>query len=135
MKIQCHILTALLLALPATLRAAEPRPDQSAAMRRHLPGAIESSLDAIPLGNGLCGGLLWGKGTNVYLSLDRGDLWDLRPHPSYTNTDCTYQTVVEMAQAKRTAELNQQYAKANVFPTKPVRRRRVSGRSRIHAGW
>jgi hypothetical protein len=52
---------ALLLALPATLHAAESRPDQSSAMRLHLPGAIESSLDAIPLGNGLCGGLLWGN--------------------------------------------------------------------------
>jgi alpha-L-fucosidase 2 len=88
------------------------------AMRLHLPGAIESSLDAIPLGNGLCGGLLWGKGTTVNLSLDRGDLWDLRPHPSYTNPDFTYRTVVELAQAKRTAELNKQYAKVNVFPTK-----------------
>ncbi|MCX7048634.1 MAG: hypothetical protein NTX50_24500, partial [Candidatus Sumerlaeota bacterium] len=116
-----HTLTcllALLLALPAALHAAEPRPDQSLAMQLHLPGAIESSLDAIPLGNGLCGGLLWGKGANVNLSLDRGDLWDLRPHPSYTNPDFTYKTVVEMAHAKRTAELNEQYAKANVFPTK-----------------
>lgn len=116
-----HTLTrllALLLGLSATLHAAESRPDQSLAMRLHLPGAIESSLDAIPLGNGLCGGLLWGKGTNVCLSLDRGDLWDLRPHPSYTNPDFIYKTVVEMAQAKRTAELNKQYAKANVFPTK-----------------
>lgn len=87
-------------------------------MRLDMPGAIESSLDAIPLGNGLSGGLLWGKGGTVNLSLDRGDLWDLRPHPSYTNPDFTYQTVVEMAQGKRTAELNKQYAKANLFPTK-----------------
>ena len=65
---------------------------QSAAMRLHLAGAIESSQDAIPLGNGLAGGLLWGKGTTVNLSLDRGDWWDLRPHPSYTNPDFTYKT-------------------------------------------
>ena len=116
-----HILTrllVLLLVLPVTLHAAELQPDQSLAMRLHLPGAIESSLDAIPLGNGLCGGLLWGKGTNVFLSLDRGDLWDLRPHPSYTNADFNYPTVVEMAQAKRTAELNQQFARVSLFPTK-----------------
>jgi alpha-L-fucosidase 2 len=116
-----HTLTCLLalaLAQPAALHAAEPRPEQSSAMRLHLPGAIETSLDAIPLGNGLSGGLLWGKGTTVNLSLDRGDLWDLRPHPSYTNTDFSYQTVVEMAQAKRTDELNKKYAKSNKFPTK-----------------
>jgi alpha-L-fucosidase 2 len=83
-----------------------------------LPGEIATSLDAIPLGNGLSGGLLWGKGSRVYLSLDRGDLWDLRPHPSYTDPSFTYKTVVEMARAKRTGELNKQYAKPNVFPTK-----------------
>jgi alpha-L-fucosidase 2 len=35
--------------------------------------------DAIPLGNGLTGGLLWGEDNLLRLSLDRGDLWDERP--------------------------------------------------------
>ena len=35
--------------------------------------------DAIPLGNGLTGGLLWGQDNVLRLSLDRGDLWDERP--------------------------------------------------------
>ena len=113
-----RLIAALVLALPPALHAAESRADQSLAMRLHLPGDIESSMDAIPLGNGLYGGLLWGKGTNVLLSLDRGDLWDLRPHPSYTNADFNYRTVVEMAQAKRTAELNKQHAKVSNLPTK-----------------
>ena len=116
------ILTVLLSVSWAALHAAEtptePRPDRSSAMLLDLPGEIATSLDAIPLGNGLSGGLLWGKGTSVYLSLDRGDLWDLRPHPSYTDPSFTYKTVVEMAHAKRTGELNKQYAKPNVFPTK-----------------
>ena len=34
--------------------------------------------EAIPLGNGLTGGLLWGKDNEIRLSLDRGDLWDER---------------------------------------------------------
>lgn len=34
--------------------------------------------DAIPLGNGLTGGLLWGQESLIRLSLDRGDLWDER---------------------------------------------------------
>ncbi len=112
------LLATLLLTQPDTLHAAEPRLNPPSAMRLHLAGPIESSLDAIPLGNGLCGGLLWGQGTHVYLSLDRGDLWDLRPHPGYTNAGFTYQTVVEMAQAGRTAELNRQFAKVSPFPTK-----------------
>ncbi len=106
---------AMVLALTDTLHASEQRPE---AMRLRLPGAIESSMDAIPLGNGLSGGLLWGSGTNVCLSLDRGDLWDLRPHPSYTNPPFTYGTVVQMAQAKRTDELNKRFAVSNKFPTK-----------------
>ena len=35
--------------------------------------------EAVPLGNGLLGGLLWGEGNVLRLSLDRGDLWDERP--------------------------------------------------------
>ncbi len=34
--------------------------------------------EAIPLGNGLTGGLLWGEGGAIHLGLDRGDLWDER---------------------------------------------------------
>jgi alpha-L-fucosidase 2 len=34
--------------------------------------------EAIPLGNGLLGGLLWGENNTIRLSLDRGDLWDER---------------------------------------------------------
>ena len=32
--------------------------------------------EAIPLGNGMLGGLLWGADNTINLSLDRGDLWD-----------------------------------------------------------
>ena len=37
--------------------------------------------EAIPLGNGMLGGLLWGQGNTINLSLDRGDLWDETPAP------------------------------------------------------
>ncbi|WP_316820547.1 glycosyl hydrolase family 95 catalytic domain-containing protein [Pedobacter gandavensis] len=36
--------------------------------------------EALPLGNGLMGGLLWGEKNTLRLSLDRGDLWDERTH-------------------------------------------------------
>ena len=45
-----------------------------------LSAPIKSWDEAIPLGNGLMGGLLWGGDNVVRLSLDRGDLWDERPH-------------------------------------------------------
>ena len=48
-------------------------------MRLDLSAPITSWDEAVPLGNGLLGGLLWGEGTTIRLSLDRGDLWDERP--------------------------------------------------------
>lgn len=35
--------------------------------------------EAIPLGNGMLGALVWQKGDKLRFSLDRADLWDLRP--------------------------------------------------------
>ena len=54
---------------------------QDAAMRMELDGPIDRWDEAIPLGNGLIGGLLWGEGNQIRISLDRGGLWDNRPHP------------------------------------------------------
>ena len=44
-----------------------------------LTAPIASWDEAVPLGNGLLGGLLWGEKNTLRLSLDRGDLWDERP--------------------------------------------------------
>ncbi|BEG98031.1 glycosyl hydrolase family 95 catalytic domain-containing protein [Bacteroides sedimenti] len=35
--------------------------------------------EAIPLGNGIIGALIWQKGDNLRIGIDRADLWDLRP--------------------------------------------------------
>jgi alpha-L-fucosidase 2 len=83
-----------------------------------LQAPIDKWDEAIPLGNGLIGGLLWGDGNEIRLSLDRGDLWDLRAHPSYIDPDFNYQKVIELAQAGKTAQLNKTHARANDFPTK-----------------
>jgi len=62
--------------------------------------------EAIPLGNGLMGGLLWGEKNTIRLSLDRGDLWDER-----TNGEkewwkkYTYQKGVEMIANKKFDEV------------------------------
>jgi alpha-L-fucosidase 2 len=59
----------------ATLPAAPP----DATLNLKLAVPINSWDEAVPLGNGLMGGLLWGGKNLVRLSLDRGDLWDERP--------------------------------------------------------
>ena len=49
--------------------------------------ALPKSWDeGIPLGNGLLGALVWQKGSSLRLSLDRADLWDLRPVKEFDTT-------------------------------------------------
>lgn len=51
----------------------------------------------MPLGNGLCGVLLWGDGQNVKLSLDRGDLWDERIGEAENSPLWNFRTLVDAA--------------------------------------
>lgn len=58
--------------------------------------------EAIPLGNGLMGGLLWGEKNTIRLSLDRGDLWDERTNgePEWWKK-YTYQKGVDLINQKK----------------------------------
>ena len=62
----------------ASAPPAAPYPPASQNLRLAAP--IRRWDEAIPLGNGLTGGLLWGGRDVLRLSLDRGDLWDERTH-------------------------------------------------------
>jgi len=88
------------------------------AFQLNLNAPIDKWDEAIPLGNGLTGGLLWGEDSIINLSLDRGDLWDVRTHPGFTAPGFTYETVKKMALAGLTDSLNKQYARVSDFPTK-----------------
>ena len=55
---------------------AEDKPDPANTFQLTLDAPITTWDEAIPLGNGMLGGLLWGTDNTVNLSLDRGDLWD-----------------------------------------------------------
>lgn len=46
-----------------------------------LTAPIDTWDEALPLGNGLMGALLWGGDGTIRISLDRVDLWDERPAP------------------------------------------------------
>jgi len=59
-------------------------------MNLKLTAPIKTWDEAVPLGNGLLGGLLWGEGGLLRLSLDRGDLWDERPAPCNPLAGFTY---------------------------------------------
>ena len=62
--------------------------------------------EAIPLGNGILGGLLWGEGNLIRLSLDRGDLWDERPAPGDPLSRFTYAQMVKLVGEKKNAEIS-----------------------------
>ena len=70
------------------------------------PSSIERWDEAIPLGNGIMGGLLWGSGTSIRLSLDRGDLWDLRPAPGTERPDFNYENMKKWVAEGRKEKLD-----------------------------
>ncbi|MCK4998577.1 MAG: glycoside hydrolase N-terminal domain-containing protein, partial [Anaerohalosphaera sp.] len=69
--------TVLLFAITATIIFSTPvHADQSDTFELKLAAPIDRWDEAIPLGNGILGGLLWGHDNTINLSLDRGDIWD-----------------------------------------------------------
>lgn len=51
--------------------------------------------EAIPLGNGMMGALVWQKDSMLRISLDRADLWDLRPMENLNFDKFTYSWVYD----------------------------------------
>jgi alpha-L-fucosidase 2 len=72
---------AILLSLVALAAVAQAAQDgwPPASLNPRLAAPITTWDEAVPLGNGLMGALLWGEKNVIRLSLDRGDLWDERP--------------------------------------------------------
>ena len=99
----------LLLALTASLNITFAQKNATVQLpdARHdliLQAPVKTWDEALPLGNGLMGGLLWGENNTIRLSLDRGDLWDER---SYNGKewwkDHTYAKGAELVAQKNTA--------------------------------
>ncbi len=113
----------LLLLLPLGISAAQDPPATSPDERNAAPVSptggemgpapelllLEAPIarwdEAIPLGNGLLGALLWGSGSTLNLSLDRGDLWDERLPELYHESDWNYATIRRLVAAGDAAEL------------------------------
>ena len=63
--------------------------------------------EAVPLGNGQCGALIWGEPGHLRFSLDRGDIWDTTPDPSVFSEEFTYQNMVRLAEEKNELPTNE----------------------------
>ncbi|MGC4013566.1 MAG: hypothetical protein QM755_03455 [Luteolibacter sp.] len=94
----CGLAVAALVApvqADETVTSAERRDDILGPDSLTLPAPVDQWDNAIPLGNGATGGLLWGAGNKLNLSLDRGDLWDERAPDEVRDPKFTYKTLLE----------------------------------------
>ena len=66
-----------------------------------LTAPIKTWDEGAPLGNGMMGGLLWGEGNLIKVSLDRGDVWDLREQGLTVSPAWTYAHLQELIKAKK----------------------------------
>lgn len=90
-------------------------PDESLNLRLAAP--IRTWDEAVPLGNGLLGGLLWGETNLLRLSLDRGDLWDLRTPPEIREPGFTYQNLQRLVRDRNQKEIGRLFDEPYNQPT------------------
>ena len=74
-------------------------------LQLELAAPIRTWDEAVPLGNGLLGGLLWGEDGTIRLSLDRGDLWDERPAKGMPWDKFNLANMVRLVREKNAAEI------------------------------
>ncbi len=61
--------------------------------------SLQSWDEALPLGNGKLGCLIYGDGGPLKLGIDRVDLWDLRVNPTTQETGFNYQNLVKLVKS------------------------------------
>ncbi|MEO6285888.1 MAG: glycoside hydrolase family 95-like protein [Dyadobacter sp.] len=65
--------------------------------------------EGIPLGNATVGALVWQRGEKLRFSLDRADIWDMRPMAGLHRTEFNYQWVQEQVAKKDYAPVQQYF--------------------------
>ncbi len=94
----------------------QPRPEHG--LHYEKPATVWD--EAMPLGNGLLGALVWGDGKPLRISLDRTALWDLRPVPEFHTDEYSYAMMRRWVRERRLADLHRLYDDpyGNPGPTK-----------------
>lgn len=115
----CSLVAGLSMALSRDSdagRGTGPAPESNLS----LSAPIATWDEGIPIGNGLTGGLLWGGGSQLNVSLDRGDLWDERPAKGMQWDKFTNANLVRMVQARDRAGIDDIFERAyyDVHPSK-----------------
>jgi len=103
-----HIMNGLkvifVLPLAAGL-AAQPLPAHN--LRFTAPAMVWD--EALPLGDGMIGSLVWGDGRPLRISLDRADLWDARLVPEFSGPDYKFKVMERWHREGRVADLLRVY--------------------------
>ncbi|MFH6603611.1 glycosyl hydrolase family 95 catalytic domain-containing protein [Maribacter algicola] len=89
------ILTLFIFVFTCNLFGQTPIDLQESPHDLHFENLADTWDEAIPLGNGLLGALIWKKEGNLRFSLDRADLWDLRPMENLKTPEWKYSWVYE----------------------------------------
>ena len=76
----------------------------------HFKKTVTQWDEAIPLGNGISGALLWGNPRGFRFSLDRTDIWELTPNPRIYDEDFTYEKMNELVKEKNEKEIRERFS-------------------------
>ncbi len=90
MKNTCLLIMIILLVgifSPSIAKPALPK------YNLQFPRLAASWDEGIPLGNGMVGALIWQKDDHLRFSLDRADLWDLRPMENFSKPEFSFKWV------------------------------------------
>ncbi|MCE7062256.1 glycosyl hydrolase family 95 catalytic domain-containing protein [Dyadobacter sp. CY343] len=82
--------------LPAAFANAQPKPEHN----MHFDKLAKSWDEALPLGNGTVGALIWQKEGKLRFSLDRADVWDMRPMAGLHREEFSFKWVQEQVRKK-----------------------------------
>jgi len=104
-----HSRTALCLLCITGILPLSCYADQKNSHELTLTAPITTWDEAIPLGNGMLGGLLWGQDNTINLSLDRGDLWEENISPEITKGNWNYADMQKLIKEQNWDEYRRKY--------------------------
>jgi alpha-L-fucosidase 2 len=109
-----HFLPALASVVAAPLASASRTGDIAATLPQDKHGLRYTTPatvwdEALPLGNGTMGALIWGDGSPLRISLDRSDLWDLRAVPEFHSAEYSFEQMKQWHEQGKVADLLRVY--------------------------
>ena len=86
----------------------------------HFHSTVTRWDEAIPLGNGQLGALVWGGANGLRFSLDRADIWDTTPAPRIFEEDFTYQQIIKLVKEGKEEDIRNKFSRVyrNMTPCK-----------------